>query len=776
MKTPLTRTVAWLAAAMTVLTGGCVEPKGSSADGSTNAPAGVASVETTAGTNAAGLDAAAAVAEAPTLRSGRANRTFPDEIAKVSELVEAGAGEEVVRAFVSRSSEPYELTLDDVLYLRDIGIPDGVVAAMMRRGAELRLQQAEVVALQTNLVGAVAEIKAALASRDAGVAEAGAPGAPAVEGQPGQEVAGVAGAPGPAPLPQPTASVPADAPTEVQPFYETLSPYGSWYQVPSYGWVWQPSVVVVDTGWAPYRHGGRWVWSDWGWYWSSEYSWGWAPFHYGRWATYPGLGWCWVPGTVWGPSWVTWRNHGSYVGWAPLPPHCGWVSGVGLTWHGGAVSVGFGFGLASSCYTFVSYGNFCHRNVAHHALRRDHVETVYNNSTVVNNVINGNNNTIINNGVGYETVAAKSRSEIPKARIEPLPASVDQPVRVDRMERSKDGLVVYRPTPVAEAGGRPTAFRAEARPSSASASPNASGVPTRGASSVPSRPGYDSRFANAPTAPSSKPMETRGITANDRPGSMTVPNAAAGRPMAGPTRTPSVSRTPTPNSFGSPAPKAIDGRSTQPQTRSSAPYATATPSTGATLGPSRQTTPVPLSDPSRYLPRSATPAPTTKPNFETRGATLSPTAPTSSGYSPAARTVAPRTAMPQAGPKVDYSRSASPNYSAGSVRAPASTPSPASRPAYTSPAPSPASRPSYSAPSPASRPSYSAPAPASRPAYNAPSPAMNVPTAPRPSYSAPSPVMSAPSAPRPSVSAPSPAGPGPAPRGGGGSGGRSQVN
>jgi hypothetical protein len=755
MKTPLTKTVAWLAAAMTVLTGGCVEPKGSSADASTNAPLGVVSVETVAGTNADGVEVVAA--EAPTLRSGRANRTFPDEIAKVIELVEAGAGEEVVRAFVSRSSEPYELTLDDVLYLRDIGIPDGVVAAMMRRGAELRLQQAEVVALQTNLVGAVAEIKAALAARDEGAPEPAAPGAPAVEGQPGQELAAVAGTPGtpgPAPLPQPAASVPADAPTEVQPFYETLSPYGSWYQVPSYGWVWQPSVVVVDTGWSPYRHGGRWVWSDWGWYWSSEYSWGWAPFHYGRWATYPGLGWCWVPGTVWGPSWVTWRNHGSYVGWAPLPPYCGWSSGVGLTWHGGAVSVGFGFGLASSCYTFVSYGNFCHRNVSHHALRRDHVETVYNNSTVVNNVIHGNNNTIINNGVGYETVASKSRSEIPKARIEPLPASVDQPVRVDRMERSKDGLVVYRPTPVAEEGGRPTAFRAEARPSSASAGLNASGVPTRGASTAPSRPGYDSRFANGSTAPSSKPMETRGITGNARPGSLTAPNAAAGRPMAGPTRTPSVSRTPTPNSFGSPAPKAVDGRSTQPQTRSAAPYATATPSTGATLGPSRQTTPVPLSDPSRYLPRSATPAPTTKPNFETRGATQSPTAPASSVYTPAARTAAPRAAVPQAGPKVDYSRSASPGYSPGAVRAPASTPLPASRPAY------------------------SAPAPASRPSYSAPAPVMTAPTAPRQSFSAPSPAMrapSAPSAPRPSVSAPAPAGASPA-RGGGGNGGRSQAN
>jgi len=771
MKTPLNRTVAWMAAMMTVLTGGCAEPKGSSTDLSTNAPTGVAAAGSIAVTNASGV--AAATSEPPTLRLGRANRTVSDEVAMVIELVEAGTGEEVVRAFVSRSSVPYDLALEDVLYLRDIGIPDGVVAAMMRRGAELRQEQAEVVALQTNLVGAVAEIKAALAARDAAVPVAEGPGAVDVGGPPGTNLAAVAGspeAPGPAPLPQPTAFVPPDAPTEVQPFYQTLSPYGSWYQVPSYGWVWQPSVVTVNAGWSPYCQGGRWVWSDWGWYWSSEYSWGWAPFHYGRWSTYPGLGWCWLPGTVWGPSWVTWRNHGSYVGWAPLPPYCGWSSSVGLTWYGSGVSVGFGFGLASSCYTFVSYGNFGHLNVSHHALRHDHAATVYNNSTVVNNVINGNNNTIINHGVGYDIVAANSRSEIPKARIEPLPTSVDQPVRVDRMERSKDGLVVYRPTTVAEAGGRPTAFRAEARPSSVSSGLSGAGTSARGASVVPSRPGYDSRFANSPTAPSAKPLESRGVSRSDLPRSVTSPSTASGRPMAGPTRTPAVTRTPTANSFGTPAPKSVDGRSSQPQSRTAAPYPTPTQSPGTVLGPSRQTTPVPLSDPSRYLPRSATPAPRTaspstplKPTVESRGSAIAPTAPANPGYSPAARPAAPRTSVPQAAPKVDYSRPSSSTYSPGTVRAPMSTPSPASRP-------------SYSTPSPASRPSYSTPAPASRPTYSAPSPVMSAPSAPRQSFSAPSPVMSAPSAPRPSVSAPSSAGPSPAGRSAGGGGGRTQAN
>ncbi len=127
------------------------------------APGGAPLAEGAIPTN--GVNSGTAPAVAPTLRSGRAQRELPAEVTKVIELVEAGAGEEVVQAYVANSSIPYELTLDDILYLRDIGIPDGVVAGMMRRGSELREQQAEIAALQTNLGGAVSEIRASLAAR-----------------------------------------------------------------------------------------------------------------------------------------------------------------------------------------------------------------------------------------------------------------------------------------------------------------------------------------------------------------------------------------------------------------------------------------------------------------------------------------------------------------------------------------------------------------------------------------------------------------------------------
>lgn len=110
-------------------------------------------------------------------------------------------------------------------------------------------------------------------------------------------------------------------PNAYQQFETTLSPYGSWEDVPNYGHVWVPSQSAVGDDFEPYDTGGHWVDSDdYGWTWASDYDWGWAPFHYGRWMVLGGYGWCWMPGTTWGPAWVDWRWGGGYVGWAPMGP------------------------------------------------------------------------------------------------------------------------------------------------------------------------------------------------------------------------------------------------------------------------------------------------------------------------------------------------------------------------------------------------------------------------------------------------------------------------
>jgi hypothetical protein len=134
-------------------------------------------------------------------------------------------------------------------------------------------------------------------------------------------------------------------------FYDSLSSYGSWYETPDYGYVWQPA-VVSDSNWRPYSRG-RWVCSDRGWTWVSEEPFGWATYHYGRWALVRGRGWVWVPGTEWAPCWVSWRESGSHIGWAPLPPET-----MAYRNHRWDSTVDEQFGIGAVCFNFVEIRHF----------------------------------------------------------------------------------------------------------------------------------------------------------------------------------------------------------------------------------------------------------------------------------------------------------------------------------------------------------------------------------------------------------------------------------
>lgn len=103
-------------------------------------------------------------------------------------------------------------------------------------------------------------------------------------------------------------------------FGASLDPYGQWVVMPGYGRAWQPSPRYVGADFYPYGTGGRWLSTNAGWVFDSEYPFGWAVFHYGRWYRDVSYGWLWLPGQTWGPSWVSWRAGGPYIGWAPLGP------------------------------------------------------------------------------------------------------------------------------------------------------------------------------------------------------------------------------------------------------------------------------------------------------------------------------------------------------------------------------------------------------------------------------------------------------------------------
>lgn len=86
-------------------------------------------------------------------------------------------------------------------------------------------------------------------------------------------------------------------------------------------YVWRP--YVVNNYWNPYSNG-SWVFTNYGWVWSSYYNWGWAPYNYGRWYCSNYYGWVWFPGSVWAPNYVSWRGYGNYVGWYPTCPQFRW--------------------------------------------------------------------------------------------------------------------------------------------------------------------------------------------------------------------------------------------------------------------------------------------------------------------------------------------------------------------------------------------------------------------------------------------------------------------
>jgi hypothetical protein len=110
-------------------------------------------------------------------------------------------------------------------------------------------------------------------------------------------------------------------------FYDGLAPYGDWFWLDPYGWVWDPARVAP--GWRPYTVG-HWIYTDDGWFWKSDEPWGWATCHYGRWLFDSYRGWIWVPGHEWAPSWVAWRYGDGWLGWAPLPPRAVFRAGIGL--------------------------------------------------------------------------------------------------------------------------------------------------------------------------------------------------------------------------------------------------------------------------------------------------------------------------------------------------------------------------------------------------------------------------------------------------------------
>jgi hypothetical protein len=209
-------------------------------------------------------------------------------------------------------------------------------------------------------------------------------------------------------------------------FYGQLSPYGQWVNTPEYGRVWMPN---VGPDFQPYASNGRWVWTEWGNTWVSDYAWGWAPFHYGRWFRDPYRGWAWVPGREWAPAWVSWRQGGGYYGWAPLGP---------------GINVNINVNIPANHWTFVPQAYISSPRLYSYCVPRPQVVNIYQQTTIINNVYT-NRGRGWGNGRG-SWAAGPRREEIERVTRQQVPVyRIENNGRPGRDEIRGNSVGIYRP-------------------------------------------------------------------------------------------------------------------------------------------------------------------------------------------------------------------------------------------------------------------------------------------------------------------------------------------
>ncbi len=89
---------------------------------------------------------------------------------------------------------------------------------------------------------------------------------------------------------------------------QLLNPYGTWSKIDD-KWAFTPRDHL-----APYTDG-RWIYTEFGWYWKGNLPHSWATEHYGYWKRSADKVWSWYPGPFWLPEIVEIRATNKYIGW-----------------------------------------------------------------------------------------------------------------------------------------------------------------------------------------------------------------------------------------------------------------------------------------------------------------------------------------------------------------------------------------------------------------------------------------------------------------------------
>jgi len=210
--------------------------------------------------------------------------------------------------------------------------------------------------------------------------------------------------------------------------YDYLGRFGFWVDYPAYGFVWIPR--GVGHGWRPYTHG-RWVWTDYGWTWMSNFEWGWIPFHYGRWGWDRHLGWFWAPDVIWAPAWVVWRIGDFYLGWAPLPPEVEFVVGYGLRWRIKEIPDHY--------WIFIEGRRFHEERLPNWILPPERNMTITNFTVVRDKISIRDRQMIINDGISPREIERITRKPVTTVKL----TEVNKP---EEMRLEIDELRLYKPT------------------------------------------------------------------------------------------------------------------------------------------------------------------------------------------------------------------------------------------------------------------------------------------------------------------------------------------
>ena len=373
--------------------------------------------------------------------------------AELVRLVRAGVDQSVILSYVENSLRFFELDATRIIYLSDLEIPPDIIAAAMERDQQL---------LQEGIAAAPSESAAATEAM-------------------------------------------TNPPEVTEDYlYDTLAPYGSWIYIEGYGRCWQPAAVTYHADWRPYRDNGRWIYTDCGWYWMSDYSWGWAAFHYGRWFRHDRYGWCWWPDTVWAPSWVSWRYDRTYCGWAPLPPYTSCRTGAGIVYRGNRVSVGFNFGLDADCYTFIATKNFCDPKPDQHYVDRREAKRIYDRTRVFNRMdYDVRKKRVVNEGISPNIISTLSNQAITPVSVRHAGSRPGNNSRHEQVDRNTQTLVVSRPQH-AVPQNKPSAARTHSSAQrTAPVQPRSDYMATAGRNSPPPGRPPEARVQNA------KPSGTR---------------------------------------------------------------------------------------------------------------------------------------------------------------------------------------------------------------------------------------------------------------------------